>query len=615
PYPQDHHNHYPQQQGSEPVHGQSSSFTSELEVYEPYPHHPQPTHGSEKAGFFGRLWAQLKGSSQGRPQVPGSGTHPAEGGDSAQTHYPQPYPAQGQQPIDDSHSQGLGPVPSAHPTTNILGTLAGLIGATSVFKPFSGLFHGNHAGGSQPPHHPPTAGSGNGDGDMPHMWSNLVKLGVPAVMIPQLYRMWRRYRAGQGPARGYYSLVSELVNLNGDHRHAHQRSLPPEYRPCAPPLQFPHLDQRLRQVPPPRFSKPGQYARAPDICDDDQAWRIATEMEQDERTRELNQSMRDIYSEAQHKSTDRGRGLLGKLGLGLWRPNSQRDLEAQPERRRKVSSRPTHEDLSNSSRGGMKVNASDYSSDDDEAVESDPMFAPFSHISRKTIDGIMYRGADPICIPSHPKSRDSMSRSPEPYQYRTGTEWSFAAAAQLATGCPRSVVIEDTVMVKGGLNRRLYLHWEIIRDFFQMCALYMGLVGHAIRSDDTWVAIVLMWVPKLAGFQWNDLAGNDLPFLPVFGVVMLIGVVLWTSLTWKHPRDIDGGLDHVNWAWPSAVAARFRRRVTPWVRNRVVFGVMTTLYLPTVKLAMETLVWDQKFWPVENPYLTSDHPNFSARPA
>ena len=56
----------------------------------------------------------------------------------------------------------------------------------------------------------------------------------------------------------------------------------------------------------------------------------------------------------------------------------------------------------------------------------------------------------------------------------------------------------------------------------------------------------------------------------------------------------------MNWSWPSAVRAHIRAKLTPRIRNRFVFAVLTTFYMPTIKVAME---WDSKYWPVPNQYI------------
>ena len=69
------------------------------------------------------------------------------------------------------------------------------------------------------------------------------------------------------------------------------------------------------------------------------------------------------------------------------------------------------------------------------------------------------------------------SGPPHPYRYLSGTKWSLISSAQVAASCPGSRVVGDAAMVKGSSKRRPCAHWEVLRDFFQISAMYIGLIG------------------------------------------------------------------------------------------------------------------------------------------
>ncbi|KAJ1959738.1 hypothetical protein GGI12_004179, partial [Dipsacomyces acuminosporus] len=45
-------------------------------------------------------------------------------------------------------------------------------------------------------------------------------------------------------------------------------------------------------------------------------------------------------------------------------------------------------------------------------------------------------------------------------------------------------------------------------------------------------------------------------------------------------------------------------------RMHILYAILTTLYLPVVKICMDAIVWNQGFWPVSNPFRTTDKPIF-----
>ncbi|KAJ1724622.1 hypothetical protein LPJ61_005717, partial [Coemansia biformis] len=61
---------------------------------------------------------------------------------------------------------------------------------------------------------------------------------------------------------------------------------------------------------------------------------------------------------------------------------------------------------------------------------------------------------------------------------------------------------------------------------------------------------------------------------------------------------------------PFNFIGRMLNKVTRRQRMHVVYLVLTTLYIPVVKLCLEALVWNQGYWPVSNPYRTEDNPKF-----
>ncbi|KAJ1918544.1 hypothetical protein H4219_002558 [Mycoemilia scoparia] len=592
-------------------------------------------------------------------QYASSGQHPIPPSQPQQ--YQQPYPQQTEQTQNDFmssilSSQGLGghqgpPEPTqttqAGGNGNIFSNIAGILGATSLLQPVMKIFGGsggnnngqqpNTSSGSAIPPHQSATGVPNAsqahaddseDNGISGYLNNLIKIGLPAVSVMHLHGLWKRYRISQKPAQGYFSTVSELVNINGDHYNHNPFKLikNAEYQPKALPLQYPALDQRLRNIPLAPFTEPRAFERAPEIMNDETVWDIIKDVENDKQKR-INELI-DPLPTTSTVANDRYEWNTRKKKKPRRVGDNQYGVPSGPDVGIERLGVPEERDIETGSQDGDR----DAPANEEPSI---PMFAPFSHIPYRIMKAIISRGGEPLFIPAHPSELSSLvkaknttktdeSTGPSPYRYRTGTEWSFSASAQLATGCPGSKpIIQDTAVAKGSINRRVGVHWEILRDFFQVVAMYLGLIGFIAISpsnetgQNKWTLVLLTYIPKILSLEVADLTHHNTPFMIVFSMIMLVGVLLWVACTWKNPWDVDEhSLDNSNWAWPSTIDVvqnKFKQFISPWIRNRVVFAILTTLYLPTIKLAMETLVWDYKYWPVKsNPYLHSDNPDFDS---
>ena len=51
------------------------------------------------------------------------------------------------------------------------------------------------------------------------------------------------------------------------------------------------------------------------------------------------------------------------------------------------------------------------------------------------------------------------------------------------------------------------------------------------QTPHVWSQVLLVYIQNIICTGWTVLANNDVPFMGVRGGLMLIGVLLWTSLT------------------------------------------------------------------------------------
>ena len=93
-------------------------------------------------------------------------------------------------------------------------------------------------------------------------------------------------------------------------------------------------------------------------------------------------------------------------------------------------------------------------------------------------------------------------------------------------------MVGDAAMVKDSSRRRPCAHWEVLRDFFQISAMYIVLIEYAL-PDPACVVAGSSSVHTEHHLHRMGGAGQQrrAPFMGVRGSLMLIGVLLRTSLT------------------------------------------------------------------------------------
>ncbi|KAJ2346301.1 hypothetical protein GGH91_002249, partial [Coemansia sp. RSA 2671] len=280
-----------------------------------------------------------------------------------------------------------------------------------------------------------------------------------------------------------------------------------------------------------------------------------------------------------------------------------------------------------------------------------PMFPPFSHLPERVVDQIMHRVGEPRVfigsaaeqlVPPNNRSRPGDALFGDSTPYRTGTEWSFAESVKFSSPYPttsrevkNSAVwarTERRLLVKPSSNdiARWPAHLEIIRDYIQLLALVLGSCGYTKSALDSsvgqrWPWIIVAGIPETLGLLWADLAtttGKSIGFLLFFGSVALVALGLWSyglyvERSMVAPQKESGEDGVVTYEAELVVVpsryniyARVFGRMPKRQRMHILYSVLTTLYIPVVKLCVETIVWGQGYWPVPNPFRETDRPVF-----
>ncbi|KAJ2850556.1 hypothetical protein IWW36_001806 [Coemansia brasiliensis] len=296
-----------------------------------------------------------------------------------------------------------------------------------------------------------------------------------------------------------------------------------------------------------------------------------------------------------------------------------------------------------------------------------PMFPPFSHLPPRLVDQLLHRVGEPRVFIGSAKSQlvpptNSAEAGDEIFgdtsPYRTGTEWNFVESVKFSSPYPTSqkAVRNRKLWSKQQRKRRLLLkprnneisrwplHLEIMRDFMQMLALVLGTCGFTkARLDssvgDRWPWIVVAGIPEALGLLWADLStttGKSIGFFIFFGALAAIALAMWMyglyledpSRPKKQSKEEEAEQEKseasekdalityeeelVPVPGPLDFIGRLFSKVTRRQRMHAVYVVLSTLYVPVIKLCLEAIVWGQGYWPVPNPYRTEDSPQFDS---
>ncbi|KAJ1937656.1 hypothetical protein GGF37_005113, partial [Kickxella alabastrina] len=159
-----------------------------------------------------------------------------------------------------------------------------------------------------------------------------------------------------------------------------------------------------------------------------------------------------------------------------------------------------------------------------------------------------------------------------------------------------------------------------------------------------WPWMLVAGVPETLGLLWADLStttGKSIGFLIFLGAIAAVALSMWSYAIYLErpppPRapgashneaaDKQSGRDRAKQESEandggqitfeeelSVVPSRFNifgrmfGRVPKRQRMHIIYFVLTTLYIPVVKLCLEAIVWSQGYWAVPNPFRTSDDP-------
>ncbi|KAJ1941255.1 hypothetical protein FBU59_003551, partial [Linderina macrospora] len=281
-----------------------------------------------------------------------------------------------------------------------------------------------------------------------------------------------------------------------------------------------------------------------------------------------------------------------------------------------------------------------------------PMFPPFSHLPVRMADQILHRIGEPrVFIGSAssqlvPPGKTSAEVFSDTTPLKSGTEWTFSESLKFSSPYPtrasqvvkhRKKWAEHGKKLGAAPNRstiaRWPAHFEVIRDYMQLIGLFVGAAGYTKSPVESsvgqrWPWMIVSCIPKVLGLEWADLAtttGKSIGFFVVFCVLGVACLGMWvfgsvvertSSSSSKKEKTADGDDgEEVGFENETTTGASILNPfggMPKWKRMHILYLILSTLYIPVLKLSLEVIVWDQGFWAVANPFRTTDSPSFPA---
>ncbi|KAN0065817.1 hypothetical protein ACQY0O_000947 [Thecaphora frezii] len=140
---------------------------------------------------------------------------------------------------------------------------------------------------------------------------------------------------------------------------------------------------------------------------------------------------------------------------------------------------------------------------------------------------------------------------------------------------------------------------ELFRDFAQLMAvnLHFEKFTEPLTSADQVRKFVFQTLPSLLGLDFVSVFGYAVIFFVSW--ICVTALALWQfwrmTNTYDPNRNVEG-FESQGWIYKTG------SRGSKLLNTSIVF-LLSTLYLPLSKLAVDALVWSSDFWPVENPYV------------
>ncbi|PWN43949.1 hypothetical protein IE81DRAFT_287997 [Ceraceosorus guamensis] len=167
-----------------------------------------------------------------------------------------------------------------------------------------------------------------------------------------------------------------------------------------------------------------------------------------------------------------------------------------------------------------------------------------------------------------------------------------------------STVVDFIIGMEGSAFAAGIFRLELLRDFAQIMALQLHFdVSPSTGGAEKWSArwIILHFIPSILALDFVSILGKALILLLIWIIVVAALLIkFWRMTRAPNPNRTIEGFVSQPWLFTSPSMG------TKLVNILTVF-ILTTLYIPLSKLAVDTISWSSDFWPVPNPYANGDN--------
>ncbi|PWN50271.1 hypothetical protein IE53DRAFT_316116 [Violaceomyces palustris] len=168
-------------------------------------------------------------------------------------------------------------------------------------------------------------------------------------------------------------------------------------------------------------------------------------------------------------------------------------------------------------------------------------------------------------------------------------------------------LLDFFIGIEGSNYAASLIQLELFRDFFQIMAANLHYEDPNVLPEaatySSFRKFFLRTVPSILGFDFVSVFGYSIIFFSTW--IIITGLALWRfykmTKAYDPNRNVEG---FENQQWIFSTPSRGTK-----VLNTALVFILTLLYLPLSKLAVDALVWSSDFWVVDNPYTSGgDNP-------
>jgi len=165
-------------------------------------------------------------------------------------------------------------------------------------------------------------------------------------------------------------------------------------------------------------------------------------------------------------------------------------------------------------------------------------------------------------------------------------------------------VIDWIIGAEGSSFAAGIIKLELFRDAAQMLSMNLSFDYETSDSTSSVRNFFVHTLPSILALDFVSVFGKAIIFLCAWFIVTMLGLWRFQKMTssYNPNRNVEG-FESQPWIFTSPSQGTK-------LANIVIVFILTSLYIPLSKLAIDTLAWNSSFWVVDNPYANGiDNPS------